>query len=244
VKKNTTIAIASLVLLAAAAVATADVTATYVTNSSVWGRLGGDGMAGMNNYYVGVSQFLKADGSTFYGFCVDLEQDAFPGTYTWGEDALTGAPVASKYTMNATQAGMLSELWGRHYADVLNANGTFNDHNAASFQAAVWEIIYQTSGPYNVSSGWDTTAHVGFQVASPSGNWTNVDAARANAWIGELDGTGPMADVSALVSTTTQDFMVLAPKTGAVPVVPAPAGIVLVLAGVGLVGWAKRYLSR
>jgi hypothetical protein len=254
------------VAIAFAGAARADlgtVTASYDGQmpGTLWARLGGGDMARMGGYYVGLSQFTESlTGARFYGFCIDLAQGIKPGTYTWTEGSLAGAPVgsggATPYAIQQWQADRISQLWQAHYVqDVWQGGNTFSAANAAAFQAAVWEIIYQAPiGPdrgvpvdpltYDVSSGWNQTGHVGFQATTPSGGgWTATIAGTANSWLRSLQGDPTTAALESLRSYVTQDFVVIGAKSSGNVLVSAPAAIVIATLGLGLVGWAKRRLT-
>jgi hypothetical protein len=258
-----TLAGVALVFVAAARADLGTITASYNGEmpGTLWARLGGDGMARMGGYYIGLSQFTNSlTGEGFYGFCIDLTQEIAPGTYTWTEGALTDAPVgkngATPYTIQQWQADRIGELWQEHYAqDVWLGGSTFSAQNAAAFQAAVWEIIYQApSGPdraapvdpstYDVTAGWDQIGDVGFQVTTPSGGgWTGAIAGTANSWLRSLQGDPAAVALDAITSYAAQDFVIIGTKSSGNILVSAPAAIVIAGLGLGLVGWAKRRLT-
>ncbi len=98
-----------------------------------------------------------------------------------------------------------------------------NAITAAAFQVAIWEIVYETATSYSLSSG----------------NFTAGDNA---AVVGEaqtlLDSLGTAEGSYALSfyeSDTSQDLV-----TGQISVMPLPAGLVLLLSGLGCLGVARR----
>lgn len=118
----------------------------------------------------------------------------------------------------AASAG-ISELYGRFRDDVVD------NLTAAAFQVALWELAYDTGRDLGTGS---------FQLT----NLGSDVAITAAAWLGVLDGTGPSANLLALVSnpnmTDRQDLLVEAQ-------VPEPA--TLALLGAGLLagaGWRRR----
>jgi hypothetical protein len=156
-------------------------------------------------YYTGVYSWTNAGGTGLgtqvpnWGFCIELTQ----GTVAGWQDvvSLDSAPVPAQYgtPMGAFKADRISELWGRHFDPTWTTGA--NEQLAEAFGAAIWEIIYETD------STWDVTSGTGF-------NATGIEqAATANAWLAELDGTGPRAFVYATSSPDGQDFVVPEPAT-------------------------------
>jgi len=157
------------------------------------------------NFYTGLYSWTNAGGTGLgtsvpnWGFCIELPQSPING---W-QNVLTldEAPMPAQFgtPMGAFKADRISELWGRHF-DPTWATGA-NTQMAEAFGAAIWEIIYETD------STWDVTSGTGF-------NATGIEqAATANAWLAELDGTGPRAFVYATSSADGQDFVVPEPAT-------------------------------
>jgi hypothetical protein len=118
-------------------------------------------------------------------------------------------PTVIGMTMTSERAALLEELWGRYHSTTMTAD------QAAAFQLAVWELVYETSGTYDISAG---------SVRSDSLN------AETNALLDSLDGAGPKASLVALTSPIYQDLLAE---------VPAPGALALGSLGMGLIGWLR-----
>lgn len=93
------------------------------------------------------------------------------------------------------------------------------NQQAAEFQLAVWEIVFETSGVYNIGNG------------SLRSNDLN---AGTNALLSSLDGLGPKANLVALTHPEYQDMLAQ---------VPAPGAIGLGSFGLTLLGWLRSRRS-
>jgi hypothetical protein len=181
----------------------------------------------------GEFSFTRVDGGTidpaasFLAFCIEPREFVSSGsTYTYSL-----VPLAQGTTniggMGQAKADLLSELFGRYYP-VLNA--PLDAVHASAMQIAIWEIVRETSGTLDVSSG-----NISFR------NPADAPAlALAQTYLSSLNGTGPRAiNLYALDEVGAQDVIVQIQN-------PEPATIILM--GVALIGVAvvlrKRTLAH
>jgi hypothetical protein len=163
-------------------------------------------------------------GTTFQTVCIELTENFSTGTtYTVNVvDPLNapnpGLPVGQ---MTPAKAALLSELHGR-FLGLIDT-----DKEAAAFQVAVWEIVYDTGLNLNANQGQVYIDNASHLTAGTYG-------ALAQSWLNQLDGTGPQPDLLALSKTGFQDQIIVDP-------VPAPPALVLAGIGfLGLLGWRSR----
>ena len=204
-------------------------------------KIWGGGHNGLR-VYAGVYMFNQPGGSgegnlwpdgPLGVFCLEIHEWApsCPLTYdvVMVEDAqkptdFLGGPIGSE------KAGYLSELWGRFFDPDWVGDGPFTCQQkkyAEAFSAAVWEIVYEDLPASPLM--WDVTVDgtagkLGFRCK-------NADTATANNWLHALDGTGPKADLRALVYDGKQDYIVE---------VPEPATVCLLGLGVLSLLWRRR----
>ncbi|MBN1508116.1 MAG: hypothetical protein JW955_14790 [Sedimentisphaerales bacterium] len=163
-------------------------------------------------YYVHDVTAATGDGAyltdPLLGFCIDLSQGPsyLPVTYDVVPLAEAPNPTFISSSMTAAKADLLQELWGRHFS------ATMTNEQAAQFQLAVWEIVFETSGTYDISSG------------SVRSNDLNLGT---NTLLNSLDGTGPKASLVALTHPQYQDMLTEIQ-------IPIPAPGALVLSSIGL----------
>jgi hypothetical protein len=152
-----------------------------------------------------------------WGFCIELIQ----GPYTGWHDVIPLAEASNSAPMGTIKANYIRELWGRHFDPTWTAPGG-NTQMAEAFGTAIWEIIYETDP-------WDVTSGTGFYA-------TGIEQyATANAWLNELDGTGPRANLAAISTVDGQDYVVQVPEEGQVP---EPATVCLL--GLGALSLLRR----
>ena len=94
-----------------------------------------------------------------------------------------------------------------------------NPTTSAAFQLAIWEIVYETKPGYNVRKGAFSASH----------NGPALDLAQT--WLEDLGEAKGTTTLEFFTSDGSQDLV-----TG---VVPLPAGLVLLLSGLGIMGIAR-----
>jgi len=161
-------------------------------------------------------------GTQFITFCIELNQSiASGGSATFTVSALTSAPGVGPTITGAT-ATSIRELWEDHYYQhvINNSNSAGLAQNAAAFQVAIWELIYDQGGAKNVAAG-----HITF-TSSPA-------VVQAQSWLAALDGTVTVnTNVIALTSQSSQDQSFI---ISSAPIVETPLPPVM-WGGIGLLG--------
>jgi hypothetical protein len=185
-------------------------------------------LAGVYNFDISGGSGITVPGISSYtqlpewGFCIEMQYSTTsykPYTIKSLQDApLTGGPLGGP--MGATKADAIAELFANHIADVAG-----NNTNAAAFQLAVWEIVYENNGSWDVKATGGA-ADTGFRA---TGNAAALNL--ANTWLGELDGQGAKATLYAYSNDTYQDYVVQ---------VPVPAAVLLGFLGLGAAGIKLR----
>ena len=157
--------------------------------------------------------------------CVEPQTVSVGGTYTYTVVDPAEVPVPKgpgdqgQGPMGTTKADYLREFWALAFP------GVVDNVTGAAFQLGVWEIVFEDL-PASVPTGWDVK--VGQFSANQTGGNADLAIAQANAWLGLVDGTGPMATLYGLTHPTAQDFIV------------SPEPTTLALLGLGAAGFLVR----
>jgi len=153
-------------------------------------------------------------------FCIEWAEMVSSSTLTYDVIMPQDGPIPTTLlggTMGLTKTKYLEELWGRYFDPSWVGSGSFTyqqNTKAASFAAAVWEIVHEDL-PMN-SLGWDVTLD-----GSPGDRGFRCEyfgADLANYMLHSLDGTGPREDLRAFSYDGQQDY---------ITAIPEPATIVL-----------------
>lgn len=165
--------------------------------------------AGGFNVHVG-------SGSSFQAWCLDIWQWLGGSNYTLQSSALGVTVDAGKVTLTQSKIDNLTRLANEAYNSVNNAT------TSAAFQAAIWEIAFDNTGAYNLSSGL-------FAISGAA-----AVSQQAQTWLDNLGNFAPSGyQLSVWSSPTQQDVLVFTK-------VSAPATYSLLLAGLGLMAYASR----
>jgi hypothetical protein len=155
---------------------------------------------------------LTVNGQPTPSFCIDLQDESQTAPETYQEVALADAPQFSAGPMGATKAADLTQLLSKYWTNSLSAD------QAAGLQLAVWEIVDEKSGTYDIATG-------NFEAA---GN--GAASIWAEDYLSNFN-TGSLGSYVAVSSPIYQDYAIQ---------IPAPGAILLGSIGVGLVGWLRR----
>jgi len=172
------------------------------------------------------------------GFCIDLKQMISGHWKPYTLSAVEAAPLddGSPYgPMGSAKANAIRELWGEHFDEIGGSS-----LNAAAFQVALWEIIYENA-PNDPVNAWDAGAgriHID----------SSVDASiveQANLWLGAIGDDEQDLDTTLIALTnytSTMEFQdYLIDRGGGGTIIPEPLTIASVLLGVcGLGSYIRR----
>ena len=196
---------------------TIDFTGTNWHNGSTVTGLHETGGAGGFLTYDLTTDSSKKNG--FQSFCVDIFHSF--------NFIVNSTDVLQPATIISSQAATdLGRLYSNHHAAIDSHSSSAA--NEAAFQLAVWEIVNEGSGTYNLGGG-------NFEA-------TGTGSALAQSWLNDL-GIASTSNYSANIWTVqsmltsghgyAQDVVVFAP-------VPEPEAYAMMLAGLGLLGFSAR----
>ena len=149
-------------------------------------------------------------------FCMDVRQEA-PTSFTQYEVVQPeAAPIGGGNSfMSPAKADALRRLFSFY-------SPGFDNAQAGAFEAAVWEIVYETGASYNVYNG-------SFKISEYWGSgWGLI----ANGWLNNLSTVQPNNDLRALVSMSAQDYALTIPGVGSESI-PEPVTMAGLMMGIG-----------
>ena len=188
-------------------------------------------------------------GGSFLAWCLDLYSYLASGDYTELTGPFTGPntggnpnPFANSNDPSLTnlQLDKIEDLFEVNGTAVETIYSTGNDSSnniqAAGFQLALWELIYETGPAYSLTGGT-------FQASPASAQKTSINSA-ANAFLGKLGGKVEFEYNLTFwenVTGTNQNLVSLsAPGTPVPSPVPLPAAGFLMIAGLAGLGAVAR----
>ena len=166
---------------------------------------------------------------TFFGYCIDTYQTiGVPKTADWTVVDINAHPELAPTVVSAAKVNLLKALFDYLPLAIASADG------AAAMGAAVWEIINEgtVTVPYSLSTG-------DFKVTGGTGGTTAW--AMANGWLLNLAPLVNDKQMYALVSTSTQDFVI--PVGGVGSTVPEPFTMLTASLAIGGLGMYVRRRS-
>jgi hypothetical protein len=168
---------------------------------------------------------LSFGGSTGFSYCVDLAQSIGVGT-TSGWDALD-----PDLSAQLVRAAWLVDTFHPQFDTLIPTYGVTKQTAIAALQVAVWEVMGETPGNYDLSSGSFSISKAGDGVLTLS-----------NLMLGQLGNanlTGFDADATWLQSRTYQDQMFY-PRVNPIP---EPGTVALYGFGALIAAWSLRRKS-
>lgn len=173
------------------------------------------------DYAIGAMHYDLTGGNSFLAYCIEPEQ-TFAITSRGAKDYTIGS-------FSGNEATLLQGLYSSSFGQVNSSN------QQAAFQLAVWEIMRETSGTLNVTTGSGS-----FYMTS-TGN--QAVQTLANGYLASaLSYSGAsLYTLTKLTNGTYQDLVTVAPLSA----VPEPGSYALFLGGLGVIGLlARRRLPR
>ncbi len=176
------------------------------------------------DYQTGAMQYVLQGGGSFEAFCIEIAEDPFtPQLFTqYTVGSFSGTPTLQR------QGDLLQGLFSSSYASL------DSDLKRAAFQVAVWEITHETSNQLDVAYLSGSFYFQDFSSPSTESELLAFEGL-ANGFLQAAAAyQGPsLFKLSRLSSDGWQDLVTATP-------VPEPSSYALMLAGLGVVGWAKR----
>jgi hypothetical protein len=169
-------------------------------------------------------------------YCIDYQDVNAGDVVTFTVDELENAPMPGP-VIGTAKADLLKKLWA--WTGANEAAALVTPDGAAAMQLAVWEIVFENTGTYDVGNGQGD-----FYATSRSDL-----AATATSWLASAASYDGQAPIYALVSNDPngyQDQAALLASRFATPVPFPPAAVAgfALMGAIGGVAGIKRRLRR
>ncbi len=176
-------------------------------------------------YTAGVGEIELSDEQLVLdAFVIDLG-DMLPNpAATYKAVELTGAPDPSDDNMSASKADAVEKLHSMAFAGIGN-----DTVKAAAFNVAVWEIVYENSGAWDVSSG-DFLISDNAAVANQAQTYL----------VGLMQYNGDASELLALASPFEPYDFKLGQYSDLAIAVPEPATVVLLFSGAAVFALKRK----
>lgn len=171
------------------------------------------------------------DDTNFVAFCVEPREGiSLNQTYTWETAPMTSAPT-SLGGMSLVQANQIRVLIGLAFADF---TASITNLQAAAIQIAIWEIVEETSGTLNV-----TTGSVRFRNPSIAGTLE-----LAQSLLNQVNSVVPtLTNLQIIINPSNQDLIIQVAGTPSDVSTPEPATLSMLGFGLLALGMIKRKRS-
>ena len=164
---------------------------------------------------------------TLGSWCMDVYQHESTDPLTY--HIVDPATAPGDAPMGSEKAADLNRLF-TGFIDTVDGDST-NTNLAAAFQAAVWEIVNETTATYDVTGG-------GFSLSDYS---TSDWASTANGWLNNLGDYDVDGGLKVFSNAANQDFVYYIPSTNPPGIMPEPLTMLAVgSAIVGVGGYIRR----
>ena len=182
-----------------------------------------------DSYTGPLSEAAYGDGHHVDLFTAGIFQETYETDIAYDVTALSAGPVGGVENaalfptgMGQVKADALGKLFGLYSAEAVAPKSGDSTDQTAAFQAAVWEIIHETSGTYGLGDGE-------FQIAG-TGDWMDL----ADHYLSTFEQATIAGELMLLSNETYQDYIVMggqvAVEAPSAPAVPEP----ITLASLGL----------
>jgi len=191
--------------------------------------------------------YAAAQSTSYYigTFCSDVWQYAPSDYLVYDVYRPADAPIGGANPddgMGDAKAADLRKLFGNYSGSigykVTHNSVTYSVNDvAAAFQAAVWEIVYETNDTYNARNDTSTSDDFWMDEYWQDEPWLDL----ANYWLGTLSGLDdPDLGLRVLANIDTQDYAFVVPGLGGEPI-PEPLTMLGVFLSVSaLTGYIRK----